>query len=74
MKKDFSKEDALLTKWKPFLPVWKITHRKSKKRTFMLLTAQLLDNQERHMKNLPPGQYLLQSSLLEAMLPKWSFK
>jgi hypothetical protein len=54
MKKDFTKEDALLTKWKPLLPPWKVTHRKSRKRKILLLTAQLLDNQEKYMKNLPP--------------------
>ncbi len=55
MKKDFTKEDALITKWKALLPQWEVTHRPSRKRKLLIMIAQILDNQEKYMKNLPQG-------------------
>jgi hypothetical protein len=46
------KEDALVAKWKPFLPDIKITRRNSRKRRMMVMTAQVLDNQANYMKNM----------------------
>ena len=68
MKKDFTKEDALIEKWKALLPLWKVTHRDSKKRRFLVMTAQVLENQEKYLKN--PPQELSIKPFYEWMISK----
>jgi hypothetical protein len=64
----FTKEDALLAKWKPWLPDIKVTHRNSKKRRMLINTATLLENQANYMKKIPMGATLPTTSDLTKLV------